>query len=402
MNRRTFVSFAMPAAVALPAAARSAVRGARARITDVRLVRLRTIREVGQLEPAWNPGGRMSFREGGGTFTEILTDQGISGIGPGVPDDLVARVKEQLVGADPFDTERHSARLSYYAHGSAYRGSGNVDIAIWDVIGKLSGQPLYKLWGGAKDSVPAYASMVQLSTPEERARLAATLADQGWTAIKLRLHHASMEEDIRTVEEVKKATNGRMDILTDGNQAQSSGGWQPGVRWDFRRALETARELERLGCFLLEEPLPRYAFDQLAELNRLVALPIAGGENNSGLHEFREMLERGVYDILQPESLVTGGITVLRKIGVLAEAFGKRVMPHHGGRSIGTIAHLHLVASWRHSPYLELLHDPPIGDHRHAFSIFQEPPRLDRSGHVPVPQAPGLGVEINPDLIARS
>ena len=98
-----------------------------------------------------------------------------------------------------------------------------------------------------------------------------------------------------------------MTIMVDANQAQSSGNWQPGVRWDFRRALETAHELEKLNVYWLEEPLPRYDFSQIAELNRNVSIPIAGGENNRGLHEFRQMAEEGVYDILQPESLVMEG-----------------------------------------------------------------------------------------------
>jgi L-alanine-DL-glutamate epimerase-like enolase superfamily enzyme len=192
-----------------------------------------------------------------------------------------------------------------------------------------------------------------------------------------------------------------MEIMADANQAQSPGSWQPGVRWDPPRALETARALERLGCSWLEEPLPRYAFDQLAELNRLVDLPIAGGENNSGQHEFRWMLEQGVYDIVQPDCRVSGGITGLRTIAAVAESFGKSVVPHHGGGGIGTIAHLHLVASWPHAPYLELLHDPPMGSYRHRFAVFQDPPVVDRAGFLSVPHGPGLGVEIDPDLVER-
>jgi L-alanine-DL-glutamate epimerase-like enolase superfamily enzyme len=389
-------------ATSFGAAAPSERPASRLKIADVRIVRLKTIREAGSLEPAWNPGGRMVFREGGGSFVEIHTDQGLVGIGPAMGPELLAAVKEQLIGKDPFDTEQHMARLRYYASGTSYRGSASVDIALWDLIGKACNQPLYKLWGGAREKVPAYASMIQLSTPEERARLASDLLSQGWKAIKLRLHHPSLREDVRTVEAVRKAVGDKMEIMTDANQAQSSGNWQPGVLWDFRRAVETARELQQMNCYWLEEPLPRYAFDRLAELNQLVELPIAGGENNRGIHEFLQMLRDGVYDILQPESLVTEGITALRKIGVLAEAFGKRVVPHHGGGNLGTLAHLHLVASWPHAPYLELLNDPPIGSYRHGFSILQDPPLVDTEGHLDLPQRPGLGVEINRDLIDRT
>lgn len=399
MTRRDLL--AAFAVAAHPFASGGAARAAgRHRITQVRNVNLRLVRNVGALEPAWSPGGSMSFAVGGGSYLEIVTDQGLTGIGPGIDPSLLDAVRTQLIGKDPFDTEQHSARLRYYAQGPNYRGSGCVDIALWDLIGKASNQPLYKLWGGARDRVIPYASMIALGTPEERARLARQLADEGWKAIKLRLHHAEMKEDLRTVEAVKAATGGRMTITVDANQAQSSGNWQPGVQWDFRRALETARELERLGVYWLEEPLPRYDFAQLAELNRQVAIPLAGGENNRGFHEFRQMCELGVYDVLQPEPLVTEGISGLRKIGALAEAFSKRIVPHHGGGNIGTIATLHLTASWPHAPLWELLHDPPIGSFEHRFAIFKNPPRPGKDGYIELPQGPGLGVEINPDLIA--
>jgi D-galactarolactone cycloisomerase len=371
------------------------------RITEIRLVPLKTIREVGVIEPAWNVGGQMAFAVGGGAFVEVQTDEGLVGIGPGLEPSLLPLVKAHLIGADPFAVEQHAATLRYYAGSLPYRGVAGVDIALWDLIGKACGQPLYKLWGGNRQKIPAYASCVRLSTPEERAALAARLADEGWQAIKLRLHHPTINEDVRTVEAVRQAVGDRMSILVDANQAQSEGSWQPGVRWDFRRALTTARELERLGVDWLEEPLPRFAFKELAQLNAAVNLPIAGGENNRGLHEFVQMVQGGVYDILQPESMVLNGVTALRKIGVLAELYGKAVCPHHGGRGLGTVAHLHLAAAWSHCPYLELLHDPPIGEYEHGFAMLVEPLRVDQTGHVGVPQGPGLGVAINPDFIDR-
>lgn len=399
MTRRDLL--ASFAAAAGPLGLLAQQRVGRMRITGVQLLTLRTLRQAGSLEPAWNKGGTMTFPEGGGSVLEIRTDQGLVGIGPGIEPGLLDAVRTQLAGQDPFDTERHAARLRYYAAGASYRGSGCVDIALWDLIGKACGQPLYKLFGGGKDRVIPYASMIVLGTPEERARTAAQLAEEGWRAIKLRLHHETMRDDLRTVELVKRTAGERMTILTDANQAQSSGNWQPGVLWDFRRALDTARELERLGVYCLEEPLPRYEFAQLAELNRSVGIAIAGGENNRGLHEFRQMCEQGVYDILQPEPLVAEGVTGLRKIGVLAELFGKRIMPHHGGGQLGTIATLHLVASWPHAPYWELLHDPPIGAFDHRFRVFKSPPRPAKDGFIDVPQGHGLGVEIDEGMIQR-
>jgi L-alanine-DL-glutamate epimerase-like enolase superfamily enzyme len=371
----------------------------RLKITDVRVVNLRVVREAGEIEPAWNPGRKTAFQVGGGSYVEVHTDQGLTGIGPAVDPQFLPAIRSYLTGKDPFDIEQHAAALRYYVLGMPYRGTAGIDVALWDLIGKACGQPLYRLWGGGRDRVVPYASLIALSTPEARADLATRLADEGWKAIKLRLHHETMRDDLRTVEAVRKAVGDRMTILTDGNQAQSSGEWQPGVRWDFRRALETARELERLGVYWLEEPLPRYAYDQIARLCDEVGIAIAGGENNRGVNEFVDMVRQGVYDIFQPESMVLDGVTALRKVGILAELYGKKVVPHHGGGNLGVIAHLHLVASWPHAPYLELLHDPPVGDYRHRFAIMANAPQIDREGFITVPQGPGLGVEIDRGLI---
>ena len=374
----------------------------RLKITKIELVRLRLVEEIGEIEPAWDLGGRLHFNRGGGQIVRVHTDQGITGIGPAVDERIIADASAHLVGQDPFDTEKHVGRLRYYVQGTPYRGVAGIDIALWDIIGKASGQPLYKLWGGAKDKVIPYASMVKLSTPEERAERATEFMEQGWKALKMRIHHETLAQDVEAVEAVRGAVGDRMEIMVDANQAQSSGDWQPGFQWDYRRAVETARELQRLDCYWLEEPLPRHYYDQLSRLQAQVDIPIAGGENNEHVHEFLTMCQDGVYDLLQPESMVLDGITASRKIGVMAEVFGKKLVPHHGGGDIGVIAHLHLVASWPHAPFLELLHEPPIGDYRHRFSIMTNAPEVDSEGYMAVPQGPGLGVEIDEDLIEKS
>src|SRR6187402_115967 len=170
VTRRDFLgSFALCAG---PLGAVAQQRAGRTKITQIELLQLRLVREVGTLEPAWNKGGRMRIAVGGGSVLQIQTDQGLTGIGPGIDPSLLEAVRVQLVGRDPFDTEQHAARLRYYAAGASYRGGSCVDVALWDLIGKACGQPLYKLFGGAKDRVIPYASMIALGTPEERASLA--------------------------------------------------------------------------------------------------------------------------------------------------------------------------------------------------------------------------------------
>ena len=231
MQRRDFLK-SVPPVVLMPQL-RSAPR---LKITDIRIVNLKSVRETGKMEAAWNPGTVATHRIGGGSVIEIHTDQGLSGIGPAIDNGALDPAKAQLIGMDPFSIEQLAGPLRYYV-GQSPRTVSSLEIALWDLIGKAAGQPLYKLWGAAKDRVPAYASMIQLSTPEERVRMAVQLKSQGWKAIKLRAHYQTLKEDVRLVEAVRKAVGDDMEIMVDANQAQSFGTWQPGVMWDFRRAL---------------------------------------------------------------------------------------------------------------------------------------------------------------------
>jgi D-galactarolactone cycloisomerase len=244
MRRRDFL-MSIPLAVLMPQL-RSA---APLKITGIRIVNLKVVRETGKMEAAWNPGTVTTWRIGGGSIVEIQTDQGLSGIGPGIDPAELEAAKSQLIGKDPFSVEQLAGPLRYYVGGSP-RTVSALEIALWDLIGKATGQPLYKIWGAAKNRVPAYASMIQLSTPEERVRMAVELKSQGWKAIKLRAHYPTLKEDVQLVEAVRKAVGDDMEIMVDANQAQSFGTWQPGVTWDF---LPRARDRARTRA--LELPL---------------------------------------------------------------------------------------------------------------------------------------------------
>jgi len=428
MRRRDFLKVlpALPAVAAVPR-----LLGAQIKITDVRIVRLRTIKEVGSFQGFLGPGDNTPVRIGGGSFIEVHTDQGLVGIGPAIDPVQLPDVKANLVGHDPFDLQLLVANLREVTGllsarrlgAAASRGQGTggpsgmsvaelagrggplsgdraysaVEIALWDIIGKACNQPLYKLWGPVKDRVSPYASQTRLGTPEERADLAVRLKSEGWRGIKYRSHFPTMKEDIRLVEVARKAVGDDMDIMCDANQA-TNGFLTSEVTWDFRRAVETARAYQQLNVYWLEEPLPRYDFEHLAELNRLVEMPIAGGEGNRGLHEFRWLLEKGCFDIVQPEVQLEGPLE-LRKIAVLAESMNKMIAPHVGDGSVATICNLHLIASWPNSNYLEIFHDLPMREYSHGFAIFEDPPVLDKAGYFNVPQKPGLGVSINKDLI---
>ncbi len=369
------------------------------KITEVRLVPLRLVREIGTLEPAWEASASMRFAHGGGAVAEVATDEGLVGIGPAVKGRVVEAAQATIVGEDPRDVEGLFERMRFAMRNQG--GMAGIDIALWDLRAKIEGVPLHRLCGGSRDRVPAYASMIRLGEPAERAEVARAVQEQGFRAIKLRLHAATMREDLAIVEAVRAAVGGDMTILCDANQAQSQGEWQPGVRWDFARAKATARELERLSVAWLEEPLPRYAFAELRRLRDEVAIDIAGGENLR-LQEYAPMLALGPYDIVQPDAMVVDGLTGLRRAFALAREHGARIAPHHGGRGLGTIAHLHACAAAPDVPFVEVLHDPPIGDFLHGFAPFRSAPTLDANGNLELPRGPGLGVELDPGFRDRT
>ena len=363
------------------------------KITEVRLVPLRVVREVGAIETAWEPGASMRFAQGGGAVVEIVTDEGHRGIGPAAKGRVIEAAQATLVGEDPRPVEELFERMRFAMRNQG--GMAGVDIALWDLRARIDGAPLYAMCGGGRDRVPAYASMIRLGDPAERAEVARMVRQQGFRAIKLRLHAATMREDLAIVEAVRAAVGKDTTILCDANQAQSQGEWQPGVRWDFARAKATAVELERLGVAWLEEPLPRYAFADLRRLCDEVAIDIAGGENLR-LQEYAPMLAQRPYDIVQPDAMVVDGLTGLRRAFALARAHGVRIAPHHGGRGLGTIAHLHACAAAPDVPFVEVLHDPPVGDFSHGFAPFVGAPKLDGDGCLVLPHGPGLGVGIDP------
>lgn len=368
------------------------------RIVDFEVIRLRgpELRET--VRPAWAPGSEWRRRDA--VIVKLTTDEGIVGWGtPGyaASAQLETWIKPRLVGADPFQLEQHQ-RIFRNAD-----GCWGVEIALWDIIGKACGQPLYRLWGGHKDRVPGYASCVELRGGEQRADDARARHAEGWRAMKLRLHDWTIGQDVEQVAQVRQAMPDDFTILVDANQAQQPGTPQPteGPVWTYERALQTARELQQLGVFWLEEPLDRYAFDELKKLCDNVELLIAGGENNRGLHELRWLVEQDVYDVLQPEAMVAETMSGMRKVCGLAELHRKLVAPHHGGGGLGLAAHLHLACAIPNSSYFEMLCEPP-GMTTDDFQWYlSEPLRVNAEGDIEAPNRPGLGVEPDPDKVAH-
>ena len=344
--------------------------------------------------PAWGPG--LLQRTWSNVLVKVFTDAGIVGYAAG--HSLVSHIERSvapyMIGRDPFALEYHHQVLTNAG------GPFFIDIALWDIIGKACGQPLYKLFGGHRTRVKAYAATCEVGTPERRAEDALRYLAEGFTALKLRLHNWTLAEDVVLVTAVRRAVGDRMAILVDANQTFSIPSPGPWPKWTYQRAMATARALEELDVVWLEEPLGRYDYEELGRLAAEVDIPIAGGEFNTGLHEFRAILEHGAYDILQADPAYLG-ITQTRKILAMAEAYGRPYAPHNGYNGLGVTACLHLVLAHPQGMYLEYLHDPPVAPFQSFSALVTEPLTIDAEGYVRVTDRPGLGVELNEEIVER-
>ncbi len=412
MRRRDLIK-AAPLALTLPFLAafraNAAIGPAPApfKITDVRSVKLKLVKQYGPLDQiSSSPPLVYRTSTGGGSITEITTDQGVTGIGPGVDAETIAFARQLLIGKDPFDMNDHAFRL----YNPGHRGGGSVELALWDLIGKATGQPLHKLWGGAiagvqtetgRRKIMPYASQWTIGTPADRAREAQMIKAEGWRAMKLKLGLATVREDVALMEAARHAVGDDFLLMCDGNKAGPYGpvSW-PAYPWDYPRALATARGLAPLNLTWLEEPLPRFDYDQLAQLNKTGLVPIAGGENDVGIQAFLTMMQKGSFAYVQPEVLALGP-TMMRTIAAMAAGYDIKVAPHGGSGGVCWVGLMHLICSMPNAPMMEIIHEPPNAPYTAFMDIFEDPP-LMKDGFITVPDGPGLGVTIKEGLLIRA
>ena len=346
--------------------------------------------------PSWIPG----FPQNNNSclIVVVKTDEGIEGYASmvGFLDEskgLVGLMRPFMVGRDPLRVE-NIVQVIRSAHYLGYKAFF-IEVAMWDIIGKAVGQPVYRLLGGARDRVKAYASTGELRDPETRAEDARRLVEEGFKAIKVRIRNHDIREDLAVVEAVRIAVGDDIEIMVDANQAWLIHGFADYPKWDLKRALTVARELEKQGVLWLEEPLRMRDYDGLAILRRSTSLAISGGELNDDLDDFRELIARGCYDILQPDVTFSGGILNCRKIAAMAEAANLTYNPHTWTNGLGLAANLQLMGAIPNCTHCEFPYEPPgwIPEARDA--MLTEPITIDDEGYVAVPSKPGLGVEVD-------
>jgi D-galactarolactone cycloisomerase len=406
MKRREFSVLAALAAAGCGAPERPRGIGP-LRIRAARTVEVRGVETGKGLVLPWDPK-RTPHDTRDYVFTQFLTDQGLVGttvdgdyrLPEGIGAEVQQRAEAYFVGKDPFDIALHNAE--FFQKQQAAVRLYFLEIGLWDIIGKALSAPLYRIWGAATDKVQPYAATVHFDkTPDERAEDALKYYETGFRAIKLRLHHDEMKDDLALAETVVKAAGGKMAVMFDANQAGKKPGDPPPV-WDYRRTVETAKALEAMGVYWLEEPLNRGALDELARVrSQLTKMHLAGGEGDRGLEAFREILVKGAFSYIQPDPVVSGPISVVRKIAAMGEAFGVLFGPHHGKSGVGMMASLHMQCAAPNSGYLEYMYDPGFWNPEGFQVGFAAPYPVDKEGYVHAPQAPGLGIEWDRSFLAR-
>jgi L-alanine-DL-glutamate epimerase-like enolase superfamily enzyme len=296
-----------------------------------------------------------------------------------------------LLGEDPHDVEGILGKLdSINLVGPRPWG---VEIALWDIIGKDAGKPIYELLGGSKAEIPVYASTGEVQPADERIEYVEQRVDEGYDAVKLRVTDPEHIEIVRAVREAFPD----LTLMVDANKGWAVRVMEDEQEWSFGEALTFARGLEEVGGVeWLEEPLPRHDYEGYARLREAVDVPIAGGEFNDGVHHFREFVKQGSLDVLQPDAALATGIKRANEVAAMARQHGLRYIPHTWTNGVGFLANLHVMAA-NDSPWCEFPMEPPWTPDVRDFLLAETVDHED--GVVTPPDDPGLGVDIDPQYL---
>lgn len=302
-----------------------------------------------------------------------------------------------VLGEDPFEVERlwdkiYRGTIYYGRRGVAIQVLSGFDIACHDIIGKAIGRPLHKILGGARrDRVRAYASTLFRSGPDAIKRACTTYLERGFTAIKFGwgVFGEDRKRDVALVAAAREAMGPDAELLVDP-------GWM--VRRSPTEAIELIRALEPYRIFWLEDFLHPECYEGYARVKDAgIRTRIAAGEQEATAWGFRELIERGKVDVIQPDLSRCGGFTQARRILWEAERAGVEVCPHAWLTDLLTAASLHLNACLERSLFLEY----NVCDNPMLREIIRNPIQMDAEGMMPVPDGAGLGIEINERAVAK-
>ena len=337
-------------------------------------------------------------------IVRVTTDDGLTGLGGvALGSEPLALVVERhlrplVLGASPFDTEllwerMYRGTVNIGRKGLVVEAISGIDIALWDIVGKATGQPVYNLLGGrTRSRVRAYCSAGHTSgSIEAMAENARRRRDeQGFTAFKMwfgygpRDGRAGMRRNVECVRALRDALGPDTDLMADAYMG-----------WNVPYSIEMIRQLEEFELAWVEEPVMPDDVAGYARIRAAVRTPIAGGEHEFTRWGFRALIEAGAVDILQPDVNRVGGITEARKIWALAQAYDLPVVPHSHN-----FHNQHLILAHLNSPLSEFFPDDYLDGDTFFSSLFVGEVRVE-DGHIALEDRPGLGIELNEDVVAR-
>jgi D-arabinonate dehydratase len=339
-------------------------------------------------------------------LVEIFTDEEITGLGfltgLGVAsgseiiviNEIIEKgLKPMVLGKDPFTIEQlwqtmYQGTTRYGRKGAAVRAISGVDMALWDIVGKKAGTPVYKLLGGYADKTKVYASggfYTQRNDISELVDEMRGYIDRGFRAVKMKVGR-DIRQDVVRVEAVRKAIGDDIDLLVDANEA-----------WDLGNAIRFVRAIEPYQIFWLEEPLMPDDIDGYAQLTAQSTVPIAAGENEYTKYGFKELISRKAVHVVQPDVTRVGGVSEWMKVAAMARAWNMPCVTH----AVQEV-HISLVTAVSNAPIMEYF-APEHYLQTFLTDLFVEPACVHQvvDGFVRAPEAPGLGLKCDPELVER-
>jgi L-alanine-DL-glutamate epimerase-like enolase superfamily enzyme len=338
------------------------------------------------------------------TLVEVVSDEGLKGVGSCYTSTALVNaslelLKPHLIGESALEPERVSEKLHQMTFwqgrgGAITHAISGVDIALWDLLGKATGQPVGRLLGGLyRTRIEPYASIIFGWPPEAFADTLRGLVERGFKAIKMGwggFGLISNRRDELLVSLARKTVGEEIALMVDaGGSGQF---WPNEVKW----ALETAHMLADLGVTWFEEALRPDDIDGYVALRSQALVPIAGGEVLTRRQSFIPWIERHAVDIIQPDSTKVGGLSEARRIAWMAYDHHVTQVSHGWNTVVGLYADLHLAAAMPNAKYVEFITPSPYIDNLSAV-----PPAIDSEGYLAIPTTPGLGVALDPDKVAR-
>jgi len=335
------------------------------------------------------------------TLIAIHTDEGITGVGSVFTNDDLVRaalgVLEPLYrGENALEPERVSEKLHQNTFwlgrgGAITHAISGIDIALWDILGKATQQPVGRLLGGRyRERVRPYASLL-MDEPERMADALLPYKAQGFRAFKIGwgpFGRQSAATDEAIVRAAREAVGDDVLLMVDAGGSDAH--WNQGYKW----ALRTAEMLAGYDVAWFEEALKPDALREYVMLREHAPLPISGGEVLTRRQSFQPWLEAGAFDIVQPDVTKVGGISEERRIGWMAQEHGIRFIPHGWNTAVGLAADLQLSSAFPDTDFVEYITGSPYVD-----AIVAQPWQLDADGMLAIPATPGLGITLDPDAV---